>query len=275
MTADRSLLTQQRDQALRDLVDLERQVADNEIPGEIAAKLRRRYEATAAHALDALDEAPMDEGPVVEQQNATRASRGSRPTVAAYLAAAAIAAFAAVVLLPQYLASRPAGGFVTGNEVAQQPAATTPSGSAPRDLSTVTEAEMEAVVAANPTVLGMRLALAERYLNNGNYDKASEHYGVALKQDPGNPDVQAGAGWLLFKLGQTDAALRFVDRALAIAPQSQDALWYKANILLDGRKDPTGALGLLRQLAQRSDLEADRRAQVQQLIAVAERAGGR
>lgn len=261
MNTDRETLEQQRDQALADLVDLDRQVADNEIPRDVADQLRRRYETSAAHAIEALDE-----DPPLEQQDTDPAPRRSLTRIAAYLVAAAIAVVAAVVVLPQYLAPRPDDGFVTGNEAAQDPGA-------PRDLSTVTDAELEEVVAANPTVIGMRLALADRYVQKGDYSKATEHYGVALKQDPDNPDVRAGAGWLLFRLGEVDTALRFVDQALSIDPDSADALWYKANILLD-RKDPTRALALLRQLAQRDDLPAESLAQVRQLITVAEQAGG-
>lgn len=271
MSADRETLEHQRDQALADLVDLERQVADNEIPDDVAVQLRRRYEAAAASAIEVLDEIPEPTAPETR-----RAPRRFRARVVAYLVAAAIAVIAAVVVLPQYVSNRPEGGFVTGNEAAQLPTAAPPASPAPtpRDLSTVTDAEMEAVVTANPTVLGMRLALAGRYLDKGKYDKAAEHYGVALKQNPGNPEVQAGAGWVLFQLGQVDAALRFIDQALTIDPRSPDAQWYKANILLDGRKDPATALSLLRQLAQRDDLPADRQAQVRQLIPRAEQAGG-
>ncbi|SFB62693.1 Cytochrome c-type biogenesis protein CcmH/NrfG [Amycolatopsis marina] len=271
MSADWETLEHQRDQALADLADLERQVADNEIPDDVAVQLRRRYEASVASAIEALDEVPEPQA-----QDTGRTPRRFRARGAAYVVAAVIAVIAAVVVLPQYVASRPEGGFVTGNEAAQLPTAA-PSVSpvpAPRDLSTVTDAEMEAVVTDNPSVLGMRLALAGRYLDQGKYDKAAEHYGVALKQDPGNPEVLAGAGWVLFQLGQVDAALRFIDQALTIDPRSPDAQWYKANILLDARKDPATALALLRQLAQRDDLLDDRQAQVRQLITRAEQADG-
>lgn len=272
MSSERELLEQQRDQALTDLVDLERQVAEREIPDTTAEKLRRQYEVAAARAIEALETQPVDQPKATPQT-----SRRSRGRLAVYLLTTAAAVFAAVVLLPQYVAERPDGGSVTGNEVVQ---AASDSGSAsppppPRDLSMVTEAEMEGVIAANPEVLGMRLALADRYLQKGRYDKAAEHYGVALKQDPGNPDVQAQSGWLLFKMGNPGAALRFVDQALMIAPGFQDALWYKANILLDGRKDIDAALRILRELATRSDLTADRRQQVDQLMAAARQAGGR
>lgn len=271
MTTERELLEQRRDQALADLVDLERQVAAGEVPAAVAERLRRRYEADAARAMDRLDTAPQP----VNDGKGPAPSRRSRGRVAAYIAAAAIAVFAAAIVLPQYVAQRPERGFITGNEAAQSdPASDSRAPSTPRstgrDLSKVTEAEMEAVIAANPDIVGMRLALARRYLDKGQYDKAGEHYGVALKQDPRNPDVLAQSGWLLFKLGKPDAALRFVDEALEIDPTSPEALWYKANILLDGRKNPDAALVILRQLSARDDLPADLHADVERLSTVAQ-----
>lgn len=202
---DRDTAAQQRVQALRDLTDLERQIEAGEIPAAVAQTLRRRYETTAAQSADVL------------QQNPLTRRRPARASTLVYGAAITAGILAVAVLLPQYVAPRPEGGFVTGNEVLGVD--TAPS----RDLSTVTEAEMEEVLAANPTVVGMRLALAMRYLENGDLDKAAEHYGVALKQDPGNPDVQAGAAGLLFEMGRPDAALRFVTRALEIDPSSRAA----------------------------------------------------
>ncbi|OLT41773.1 hypothetical protein BJF85_05095 [Saccharomonospora sp. CUA-673] len=185
----------------------------------------------------------------------------------AYLAAAATVV-AALVLVPQYADERPEGGFVSGNEAGS--ARTAPT--APRDLAEVTNAEMEAVISANPNVLGMRLALADRYIAEARYDKATEHYGMALKQAPNDPTVRAGAAWLLFKTGDTGAALRFLDETLADTPTSPDAQWYKARILLDGRSDPHGALDILRRLAARGDLPPERRNEVSQLMARAKEA---
>lgn len=114
MNAERADLTELRDQALRDLVELDRQVADGEIPPDAAAGLRQRYEATAARSLTALD------APAQSTSTMTRTRpQPSRARVVAYALTALAAVVAAAVLLPQYLAQRPAGGFVTGNEVAQ------------------------------------------------------------------------------------------------------------------------------------------------------------
>ncbi len=113
MNVERARPEELRDQALRDLVELDRQVADREIPPDAAVALRRRYEATAARALAALDAAP-------STTTATRTrSRLSQARIVAYALTALAAVVAAVVLLPQFVAQRPASGFVTGNEVTQ------------------------------------------------------------------------------------------------------------------------------------------------------------
>ena len=271
MSAEQELLAQQRDQALADLVDLERQLAEGEIPDKAAARMRRQYEATAARAIEALDAQPDEEAAPEPPRTPGR----TWARLAAYVLTAATA-IAALMALPQYVAERPDGGFVTGNVDAQPPAAeSTRPPQAGRDLSKVTNAEMEAVIAENPNVLDMRLALAERYIKKGKYEKAAQHYGVALKQEPDNPKVQAQTGWLLYLLGDPNGALEFIDEALTIAPGSPEALWYKANILLDGRKDHDAALGILRDLVSREDLPATWRGPVNQLINRAEKAGGR
>ena len=252
---DRELLEQRRDQALRDIVDLERQVADREIPDVVAEELRRRYEATAAGAIDALD-AAAEPDPVP--------GRSSRSRRVVYLVAA-VAAVAAAVLLPGYVSTRPPGGAVSGNEVlAPDTAVTTPT---TPDLSGMSDADLEAAVAGNPTAIATRLALAERYVAAGEYDRATDHYAVALQQDPGNPEVLGGAGWLLFKLGKVADAVRFVDQALAVSPDEPDILWYKANVLLDGVGDTAGGRDLLRRLAERDDLPADLQARVGRRLA--------
>ncbi len=252
---DRELLEQRRDQALRDIVDLERQVADREIPDEVAEALRCRYEAAAAAALDALDAAPELE-PVPE--------RPSRSRRVVYLAAAAVAV-AAAVLLPSYVSTRPPGGAVSGNEVLAPD--TSVATSAAPNLSGMSDADLEAAVTENPTAVGARLALAERYVAAGEYDKATDHYAVALQQDAGNPEVLGGAGWLLFKLGKVADAIRFVDQALAVSPDEPAVLWYKANILLDGVGDTAGGRDILRRLAESDDLPAGLRPRVDQRLA--------
>jgi len=202
-----------------------------------------------------------------------RVARGPRPrraTGVLYAVAVAAAVIAAVGLLPAFLADRPRGGFATGNEAT----ATSTTAPAPsfggRDLSKVTDTEMEAVVVANPDLLGMRLALADRYTEKGQYEKAVTHYLAVLKRDPGNAEGQAHLGWVMFQTGRPEQALALLDRALQREPAMLHALWFRANILLAGASDNAGALDALHRM-QREQLTPDVRAQVAGLIAVAQR----
>lgn len=273
MTWDRAALEQRRDQALRDIIDLDHQVAADELPATLAAGLRGRYESAAAQAINAIavvdsaaQVAPV-EGPQTDQP-----SRQPRGSLAAYALAATSAVVAAMLLLPHYVADRPAGGFVTGNEVGQATRDTTigPGTGRTPDLATVSDTEMETMVAANPDAMDMRLALADRYLGEGEYGLAARHYAVALEQQPQNVRAQAHYGWFLLQLDQPQEAMRYVDQALAQDPADMEALWFKANISLYGLSDPAAALTVLAQLEQRADLTPAIREQVAGLAQIAQ-----
>lgn len=271
MTADRQHLEQLRDQALRDLVDLDRQVTAGELPADVADRLRAEYERAAATALAGLSEDSETPAPTT-----TRPPRRTRWAV--YALALAAAAFAAVVLLPTYVGERIAGGAVTGNEVfsTDAPGADPQSQAAPRDLTTVTDEEMEAVIAENPDVTDMRLALAHRYLNAADYKAAARHYLVALGQEPRNVEAQAHYGWLLLQIGQPLQAMQAVDGALAQDPQHVEASWFQANIALYGLSDPATATTVLERLQRRTDLGPEVRSQVDALLGEAlQRTAGR
>lgn len=273
---ERPAWEERRDQALADLVDVDRQEAAGELPPEVADRLRAQYEAVAAASITALREErkePAEADPSGAQPGpgVPPAARGRRWRLALYAATAAGALVAAAVLLPGYLGARPPGGFVSGNEPLAQ-ASATPT---PRDLSTVSTAEMEAVVRQNPNVLGMRLALAARYVQDGQYDKATQHYAEVLKRDPGNAEALAHLGWILLQLGDPTRAADFVRRARAADPSLVDAMWFQANIRLYGLKDPAGALDVLDQMSRRTDLSPQVRQQVADLTRTAAQQAGR
>jgi tetratricopeptide (TPR) repeat protein len=267
VTVDVQRLEQQRDQALRDLLDLDRQVADGELPTDVADELRAGYERSAATALAALSEAGEEQAPPVPESQPR-----SRARLLAYALALAAAVFAAAVLLPTYLAERQ-GGAVTGNEVFDAAPPDSPDGPASgRDLSTVTNEELEQVVNQNPDVIDMRLALAHRYLDDGVYADAARHYLVALRQEPGDVEALSHYGWLMLQVDDPAQAEDYVDRALEQDPGYVEGLWFKANIALYGLDDPAGALTVLEQLQQRTDLSPTVREQVDTLIGEARNA---
>lgn len=260
-------LRQLADQAVRDIVELDEQVAAGEITDADARPLRRRYEGTAARALSALDARTPVPG-----QDELEPARPLRPHgwVLVYAIVGVVAVLVTLVLLPASVIDRPVGGFVTGNEIGTDVGRD--SGAAPPlDPSTpVTDEQLEEVVAANPDVVGMRLALADRYVGQGDYAAAMRHYLDALRREPDNAAGLTRLGWLLFQIDQPDDALASVQQALAIDPNLDEALWYRANIQLDGLDDPAGALTTLLVLKGRT-LDPEIAAQVDELTAEAER----
>ncbi len=266
-------LERRRDHALRDLVDLERQVEAGELTADVAADLQQRYEAEAATAIAAITArgSVIDDGRDASGDVSPTGVRPRRPTGRQVLYGVGLAvAVAVVVLVPRYTMDRPPAGLVTGNEATQRPEpASSGTSSTPRDLGSVTDAEMEKVIAANPDVVGMRLALAGRYANEGRYDLAVVHYTTVLEKDPGNAEAQAHLGWISLKVDRPQAAARLVDNALRSDPSLLDALWFQANVRLYGLRDPRGAVATLDKMRARGDLTPQVRRQVDELRAIA------
>lgn len=264
MSGPPTRLEEVADQAVRDLVELDEQVAAGEISPAAAQALRRRYETAATTAWANVEAAATDAAPPTR----SRPPR-SRAVVLAYGVTAAIALVAAMILLPGSVLQRPEGGFVTGNEVTQgadQAPALDPD-------APPSNAQLEDVVAANPEVVGMRLALADRYLAEGDVASALRHYEQALRREPDNAQALSRSGWALAQDGQPDLGMTLVQQALEIEPQQQDALWFQANIAMT-LDDPETASDSLRQLSQQP-MTPDVAAQVGQLQGtVQEKLGG-
>ena len=260
MTAPRSILEDRRDVALRDLAELDDQVDADELDPSTARMLRRRYEADAAAAIRALETLDQQHpGPAGdESSSAGRRGRG----IAATAGVAVLLAVGAAVALPRFVDTRPEGGFVTGNEAIDGPR---------WDLAQVTNEEMEQVVAANPGVVDMRLRLAHRYLDEGEFMDAYDHYMAVLEREP-NPEAMSHLGWVVFSDGQVDLALELLDASRRRDPGNAETLWFLANVELYGRDDPDAALDLLERLQRRDDLQ--QRDQLDRTIAVARRRAG-
>lgn len=255
-------LEERRDQALRDLAELEAQVDAGHVDEVTAAELRHRYELEAAAAIRLLDtRSPSGDEPVARPRPAG-ASTGSRARLALASLAAVAAVATAIVLLPGATGVRPDGGFVTGNEAVN----------GGRDLSEVTTEEMAAVVAENPDVVPMRLRLAHRYLDAGEDREALTHYLEVLERDD-HPEAMSHIGWILFNDGRPDLADQLITESLERAPDDAEAMWFLANVRLHGTGDTEAAVDLLERLLERADL-GDQRAAVEEALTEARTRGG-
>lgn len=255
-------LEERRNQALADLAELAEQVTDGSLDPATAEPLRRGYERAAADAIRALERRASDDAEPSGTPVASAAGSGPRWRLVAASVLAVAAVGAALALVPRASAARPDGGFVTGNEAV--------AGNADgRDLATVTNEEMEAVVTQNPDVVPMRLRLAHRYLDAGDDRKAVEHYMQVLDRDE-EPEAMSHLGWLLFNDGEDQLAEQLLTASLERVPDDPEATWFLANLRVFAADDAAAAVPLLERLLERDDL-GDQRADVDTLLAEARR----
>lgn len=230
-------------QVENDLADLERQISEGEIDAGTGRELAEHYRREAEE-LVAVE---------TEPSAGSRFRLGGRALVGTLLMGVALVVIA--VLVAGAIEDREPGEFVTGNIDG-------------RDLSEVSTQEMEEVVAEFPQVVGMRLALAGRYFDQGDFSAALPHYLAVLEQNPDEPEANANVGWMTFLSdpAQSETAAAFLERSLAAAPGYGQATFYLANVRLYGLDDRAGAEALLTELAAADDLPADVRSTVEDML---------
>jgi cytochrome c-type biogenesis protein CcmH len=150
-----------------------------------------------------------------------------------------------------------------------------------QDLSDVSNETMEAVVAANaddPQINGMRLALAERYFDVGDYRAAFPHY-LVVAEDPNATGAEAitalvRLGWMAYEgNGEVETATRLIDEALAIDPESPVARYVRARVLWCGNGESEPAVETFEALLDDPDLVAETRAQIEADLELASEGG--
>ena len=249
--------------ARRDIAEVRRQQAEGEMDGETAERLVRRYR----EEIDLLDREGREAGGVGEiggagEGGGRRAAGGRRRLrrlagallLTALFAGAAAGAFSAV--------QNREGGFITGG------------GGGPVDLSEVTNDQMEAVIAANPDapeIAAMRLALADRYFEEGLFSSALPHYLSALdgRLDRGRrARGMARVGWMSHLSGAGEPAEAYLARALEIDPDYLEAGLFLGLVRFD-RGDPAGALARLEPLLAEEGLPESARRTIQETVRAA------
>jgi cytochrome c-type biogenesis protein CcmH/NrfF len=147
------------------------------------------------------------------------------------------------------------------------------------DPSQVSNETMEAVIAANlddPRIDGMRLALAERYFDAGDYRSAFPHYlAIAESETAADPTAHTALvrlGWMAYDgNGEVETALALLDQALAIDGRSPMALYLKGQVLWCGADRPEEAGDLFQTVLDRGELEDEARSRVAEALAAARR----
>ncbi|MGI9649313.1 MAG: hypothetical protein ACR2OI_12415, partial [Acidimicrobiia bacterium] len=135
---------------------------------------------------------------------------------------------------------------------------------------------MEQVVADFPNIIDMRLALAGRYFEAGDYSAALPHYLTVLEQAPDQPVANANIGWMTYRSDPSAAATAavFLERSLATAPNFADALFFLAVVRLDGLDDGPGARPLIEELLRLDDLPESLESELRTMLAETEAGSG-
>ncbi len=231
-------------QTQRDLAELDEQVAQGELDEATAEMLRQRYEEERRRLEQGLEADEPDEAK-------TRAFSGRQIAGAGFV-------LVSVIAMALFLISRtddaPAGieGLATDSGV---------------NLDDVSNEEMEAVVAQNPDIPGMRLALADRYFVEGDFSNALTHYMYVLDAlEIKDPSALANVGWMTYVSGEAGIAESFVEESLRIQPDGGIAFWYLANIRARGLGDTAGAMEPLQQLLEYENLPEEIRTEAELLL---------
>jgi cytochrome c-type biogenesis protein CcmH len=144
------------------------------------------------------------------------------------------------------------------------------------DLATVSDEAMEAVIAENPTIVGMRLALAERYLEKGEVDDAVRHTAVAIELPATDQELQRALrlhGWASALSGAPASGALYLRAALELSPDDRDAWWYLARVEFSGLGDVEAAAAALERI-DGTDMTAEQRSMVDDLRALIDAGAG-
>jgi tetratricopeptide (TPR) repeat protein len=237
-------------QVQRDLAEVAEQLASGELDETTASKLTATYEAEIDRLMagDVLSESPPP-----NRRSGVRFLIG---------AAVLIVAFAGITWA--------ASGALVGREL--------DAFSAPDrqvDLESISNEQMIEVIAANadiPEVNRMRLALAERYFESGEYSDALNWFQSVLDAAPSaseESEALGRVGWMILDSGDAETALRFVEMSLEANPANLEATYFRGLTYARLGRTPE-ALADLREVAASPDLPEDVRAVVTEAIAALE-----
>ncbi|MFO7700701.1 MAG: tetratricopeptide repeat protein [Acidimicrobiia bacterium] len=205
-----------------ELAELDQQLAAGDIDAATADTLATRYRAQIAELERAVEADPgtLDSGGGEDTDAPQRRRLSGRALAGAAIVGLAIVAIAVFAVIS--LDARDASG-------AEGIAGDVLSGGAPIDLATISDEQMEQVVASNPDVVGMRLALARRYFEAGTFDKALDHYFEVLERES-HPEALANIGWMTYLSDRPDVAVGYLEAALERDPDYLPAQWFIANV---------------------------------------------
>lgn len=270
MTTERADLFERRDLVRRDLEELSAQEDDGEVTAATADRLRKAYQAE----LDSLDTAikglpdrepetqPARQAATPRDEDANLPHRSPRRVLVGSLIIVAV--LSAVI-------------FFAARDSSPRDAA--PAAGAPGELSidpaSVSNEQLEAVVAANPEIIGMRMALADRYFDAQNYGAALDHYLYIADNATAVTDESralARIGWMAHVTGLPQEAEDYVRASLQLDPTNAEGVMYLGFVTLYGLGDAEAAIPQLEAALELANLSPNVVSQIEAALDEARRA---
>ena len=120
----------------------------------------------------------------------------------------------------------------------------------------------------NPNNSDLLIQVAKIYLATHQFKEAASYYDKSVQADPKNIANRTSLASCLYYSGDVDGAIKQLEQALHYDPKDADSLFNLGMIKWQGKQDEKGALAAWQQLLKSNpQLSADRKAQVQKLMA--------
>ncbi|HTP29631.1 MAG TPA: hypothetical protein VMK12_28695, partial [Anaeromyxobacteraceae bacterium] len=228
------------------LLDLEAEFAAGRLDARDRAALTERDQAELAAVNDALKQLKKDTHAVAPAAPQTATSHPMGVWLGRLGWVAGLAAFALVLVLSLRgsVAARSEGGTITGGTQVASTAPVEMELQQTGPLDSLRIAQLESRVLRDSTDVPALIELGHLYLAQGLLDKATLVDTLAIRLQPDAPataEAFAHLGMILWSLGQTDGALKALDKALYLSPEFPEALLYRGIIFFAGLQDMRAA----------------------------------
>ena len=124
---------------------------------------------------------------------------------------------------------------------------------------------------ADPNDSDLLNQIGKIYESTHQFKEAAGYYNRALKVDPKNTPVRTEMASCMYYSGDVDGAIQQLQQALQFSPKDANSLFNLGMIKWQGKQDAKGAVAAWHELLKSNpQLSADRKAQVEKLIADAQ-----
>ncbi len=258
MTTERQRISERREVVARDIEELGQQVSDGEVDEAVAEEMLRAYRSELAALDRELAEMPEEAKTVVVEKTVPVSGPKTRSPRRVLVGS--------VILI---VALSAAIAFAARDTSEPEPAASAAPGGLTVDPASVSNEELEAVVAANPEINAMRMALADRYFAAEDYGSALDHYLFIAENDPTPAEESkslARVGWMAYSTGLPEAAEQYVLSSLDVDPTNSEATLFLGFITLYGLEDAEAAIPRLEAALSIPGLPPNLLSQVEQAL---------